>query len=49
MGKVRAFLVPSLGVDLGPEKGRSQTLKGFGSDHYRVSTPTTIVVDLGPL
>ena len=25
------------------------TLKGFGSDHYRVSTPTTIVVDLGPL
>ena len=27
----------------------SRTLKGFGSDHYRVSTPTTIVVDLGPL
>ena len=49
MGKVRAFLVPSLGVDLGPEKGRSQTLKGFDPDHYRVSPPTTIVVDLGPL
>ena len=30
-------------------RGRSRTLKGFGSDHYRVSTPTPIVVDLGPL
>ena len=26
-----------------------EPLAGFASDHYRVSTPTTIVVDLGPL
>ena len=32
-----------------PLKGLSRTLKGFDPDHYRVSPPTTIVVDLGPL
>ena len=31
------------------QKGLLRTLKGFDPDHYRVSPPTTIVVDLGPL
>ena len=32
-----------------PYRVSPRTLKGFASDHYRVSTPTLIVVDLGPL
>ena len=32
-----------------PYRVSPRTLKGFASDHYRVSTPTPIVVDLGPL
>ena len=44
-GAARPFRSPFSGARSAP----FWTLKGFGSDHYRVSTPTTIVVETPPL